>query len=124
MVKKANRDDVRALNMGIRVTAEERAFLYGKVKASGLSICEYVMRVVENKPMVSKLDVAAMSMELRRQANLLNRALSDEEWTVEDRAYIGSVLGACKSAYADLISAVKGGYDYVRRERRKRHEGT
>ncbi len=123
MVKKANRNDVRNHTIGICVTAKEREFLYGRARASGLTICEYLMRVVLKKPVVSKLDIAAMSMELRRQANLLIRTLSDEEWTDEDRAYIESVLAACKTAYADLIAAVKGGYDYVRRQRRKLHEG-
>ena len=67
----------RAIPMTIRMTESEKELIDGKVKASGMSKTDYLIKALSDKPIVSVANGAEILSELKRQGNNLNQAVKN-----------------------------------------------
>lgn len=102
--KKVNR--IRPYAYSFRVSAEEKQLIDGKVKASGLSKTDFLIKALSDKPIVCIDNSAEILTELKRQGNNLNQAVKSNYFGDITEQELLSVLNECKAVYRKLSAAI------------------
>ena len=103
---KANR--TRPYAYSFRVSAEEKQLIDGKVKASGLSKTDFLIKALSNKPIVCIDNSAEILSELKRQGNNLNQAVKSNYFGEATEREILSAVDKCKEVYSAILAAIGG----------------
>ena len=104
--KKVNR--ARPYAYSVRVSAQEKELIDGKVKASGLNRTEYLIRALSNKSIVSIDSGNEILAELKRQGNNLNQAVKNNYFgDITEQEFL-AVVDDCKRLYRRLSAAIGG----------------
>ena len=91
-----------------RATAEEKELIDAKLQASGLTMTEFIIRSITDKPVVVIDGGNEMLAELKRQGNNLNQAARNCYFYPDEKDQILSAVADCKAAYRALLSAIGG----------------
>ena len=91
-----------------RATAEEKKLIDSKLQASGLTMTEFIIRSITDKPVVVIDGGNEMLAELKRQGNNLNQAVRNCYFYPDEKESVLSAVADCKVAYRALLSAVGG----------------
>ena len=92
-----------------RVSEHEKNLLDGKVKNSGLSKTDYLIRALSDKPVVNVSSGTEILAELKRQGNNLNQAIKNCYFGHNTQTELLSAVAECKKIYAALQCAIGGG---------------
>ena len=90
------------------MTEEEKELIDGKVKASGLSKTDFLIKALSDKPIVCIDNGAEMLSELKRQGNNLNQAVKSNYLGNAIESEILSAVEECKRVYKAILSAIGG----------------
>ena len=104
--KKANRN--RPITYSIRLSEEERQLIDDKVKTSGLSRTDFLIRALTDKPVSVIANGGEILQELKRQGNNLNQAVRNCYFYPDEKDKVLSAAAECKRAYRALLSVIGG----------------
>ena len=90
------------------MTEAEKELIDGKVKASGLSKTDFLIKALADKPIVCIDNGAEILIELKRQGNNLNQAVKSNYFGDTTEQELLSVLNECKTVYRKLSAAIGG----------------
>ena len=79
-----------------------------KLQASGLTMTEFIIRSITDKPVVVMDGGNEMLAELKRQGNNLNQAVRNCYFYPDEKESVLSAVADCKVAYRALLSAIGG----------------
>ena len=91
-----------------RATAEEKEMIDSKLQASGLTMTEFIIRSITDKPVVVIDGGNEMLAELKRQGNNLNQAVRNCYFYPDEKDRVLSAAAECKRAYHALLSVIGG----------------
>ena len=91
-----------------RMTKEEKELIDGKVKASGLSKTDFLIKALSDKPIVCIDNGAEILSELKRQGNNLNQAVKNNYFGEATENEILSAVSKCKEVYSAILAAIGG----------------
>lgn len=91
-----------------RATAEEKELIDAKLQASGLTMTEFIIRSITDKPVVVMDGGNEMLAELKRQGNNLNQAVRNCYFSLDEKDKVLSTISDCKATYRTLLSAIGG----------------
>ena len=91
-----------------RATDKERQIINEKIKQSGLTMTEFVIRAITDKPITVVENVGEILTELKRQGNNLNQAVRNLYYDNDTRAELNSCVSKLKEIYKSLIAAMGG----------------
>ena len=98
----------RPITYSFRVSERERRIIDEKVKTSGLSRTDFLIRALTDKPVVVFERSGEMLQELKRQGNNLNQAVRNCYFYPDEKEQVLSAAAECKSAYRALLSVIGG----------------
>lgn len=90
------------------MTKEEKELIDKKVKASGLSKTDFLIKTLSDKPIVCIDNGAEILSELKRQGNNLNQAVKNNYFGEATENEILSAVDKCKEVYKAIIAAIGG----------------
>ena len=79
-----------------------------KLQASGLTMTEFIIRSITDKPVVVIDGGDEMLAELKRQGNNLNQAVRNCYFYPDEKDKVLSAVADCKAVYRALLSAIGG----------------
>lgn len=91
-----------------RATDKERQIIDEKIKQSGLTMTEFVIRAITDKPVTVVENVGEILTELKRQGNNLNQAVRNCYSDNDTRAELNACLAKLKELYKSMIAAMGG----------------
>ena len=91
-----------------RATAEEKELIDSKLQASGLTMTEFIIRSITDKPVVIIDGGNEMLAELKRQGNNLNQSVRNCYFCPDEKDKILSAVADCKAVYCALLAAIGG----------------
>ena len=71
-----------------RATDKERQIIDEKIKQSGLTMTEFVIRAIKDKPFTVIENAGELLVELKRQGNNLNQAVRNNYYGIETEGYL------------------------------------
>lgn len=98
----------RAITYSFRVSERERRIIDEKVKTSGLSRTDFLIRALTDKPVVVFECSGEILQELKRQGNNLNQAVRNCYFYPDEKESVLSAAAECKRAYRALLSVIGG----------------
>ena len=98
----------RPITYSFRVSERERCIIDEKVKASGLSRTDFLIRALTDKPVTVMSNGGEILQELKRQGNNLNQAVRNCYFYPDEKDKVLSAAAECKRAYHTLLSAIGG----------------
>ena len=98
----------RPITYSFRVSERERRIIDEKVKASGLSRTDFLIRALTDKPVVVFESSGEVLQELKRQGNNLNQAVRRCHFHPNEKEQVLSAAAECKRAYRALLSVIGG----------------
>ena len=90
------------------MTQSEKELIDSKVKASGLSKTDFLIKALSNKPIVCIDNGAEILSELKRQGNNLNQAVKSNYLGNATETELLSAVEECKRVYKAISSAIGG----------------
>ena len=96
----------RPITYSFRVSERERRIIDEKVKASGLSRTDFLIRALTDKPVVVFERSGEILQELKRQGNNLNQAVRNCYFYPDEKENVLSAAAECKRAYRALLSVI------------------
>ena len=96
----------RPITYSFRVSERERRIINEKVKTSGLSRTDFLIRALTDKPVVVIDGGNEMLAELKRQGNNLNQAVRNCYFYPDEKDKVLSAAAECKRAYRMLLSVL------------------
>ena len=99
----------RPITYSFRVSERERRIIDEKVKTSGLSRTDFLIRALTDKPVVVFERSGEILQELKRQGNNLNQAVRRCHFHPNEKAQVLSAAAECKRVYRALLSVIGGG---------------
>ena len=96
----------RPISYSFRVSERERRLIDDKVKTSGLSRTDFLIRALTDKPVVVIDGGNEMLAELKRQGNNLNQAVRNCYFYPDEKDKVLSATAECKRAYRMLLSVL------------------
>ena len=106
IIKKGTR--ARPYCYTFRMTAAEKELIDRKVKASGMSKTDFLIKALSEKPVVQVDNGAEILAELKRQGNNLNQAVKNNYFGRATERELLSCVDLCKKTYLKLIAAIGG----------------
>lgn len=91
-----------------RATEQERDIIDGKIKASGLTMTEFVIQAITGKSIFVFEGAGEILNELKRQGNNLNQAVRSGYYGRTTEREILSCVSELKKTYTVITSAVGG----------------
>ena len=91
-----------------RMTAAEKELIDRKVKASGMSKTDFLLKALSEKPIASIANGAEILSELKRQGNNLNQAVKNNYFGKATERELLSCVDLCKETYRKLLAAIGG----------------
>lgn len=98
----------RPITYSFRVSEQERRIIDEKVKTSGLSRTDFLIRALTDKPVVVFERSGEVLQELKRQGNNLNQAVRNCYFYPDEKESVLSAAAECKRAYRALLSVIGG----------------
>ena len=98
----------RAITYSFRASERERRIIDEKVKTSGLSRTDFLIRALTDKPVVVFERSGEILQELKRQGNNLNQAVRNCYFYPDEKEQVLSAAAECKRAYRALLSVIGG----------------
>ena len=98
----------RPITYSFRVSERERRIIDEKVKTSGLSRTDFLIRTLTDKPVSMIANGGEILQELKRQGNNLNQAVRNCYFYPDEKDKVLSVAEECKRAYRILLSVIGG----------------
>ena len=98
----------RPITYSFRVSERKLRIIDEKVKTSGLSRTDFLIRTLTDKPVVVFERSGEVLQELKRQGNNLNQAVRNCYFYPDEKEQVLSVAAECKSAYRALLSVIGG----------------
>ena len=98
----------RPITYSFRVSERERRIIDEKVKKSGLSRTDFLIRTLTNKPVTVIANGGEILQELKRQGNNLNQAVRNCYFYPDEKGKVLSAAEECKRAYRTLLSVIGG----------------
>ena len=98
----------RAITYSFRVSERERRIIDEKVKTSGLSRTDFLIRALTDKPVTVIANGGEILQELKRQGNNLNQAVRNCYFYPDEKDKVLSAAAECKRAYRTLLSVLGG----------------
>ena len=98
----------RPITYSFRVSERERRIIDEKVKTSGSSQTDFLIRALTNKPVTVIANGGETLQELKRQGNNLNQAVRNCYFYPDEKDKVLSAAAECKRAYHTLLSAIGG----------------
>ena len=91
-----------------RVSEQEKNLIDGKVAKSGLTMREFVIRAIINKPVIVIERGGEILTELKRQGNNLNQAVRNNHYGLNTEREIKSCIADLKELYRKISVAAGG----------------
>lgn len=91
-----------------RATEQERNIIDGKIKASGLTMTEFVIKAITGKSIFVFEGAGEMLNELKRQGNNLNQAVRSGYYDRATEQELLTCVTELKKTYTAITSAVGG----------------
>lgn len=91
-----------------RATDKERQIIDEKIKQSGLTMTEFVIRAITDKSITVVENAGEILTELKRQGNNLNQAVRNYYCDNGTGAELDSCVRKLKELYSVLIAAIDG----------------
>lgn len=91
-----------------RATDKERQIIDEQIKQSGLTMTEFVIRAIKDKPITVVENAGEILIELKRQGNNLNQAVRNNYYGNDTRAELNSCVSMLKEIYKRLIATIGG----------------
>lgn len=91
-----------------RATDKERQIIDEKLKQSGLTMTEFVIRAITDKSVTVVENAGEILTELKRQGNNLNQAVRNYYYDNDTRADLQSCVKELKQTYKSLVVAIGG----------------
>ena len=98
----------RPITYSFRVSERERRIIDEKVKTSGLSRTDFLIRALTDKPVSVIANGGEILQELKRQGNNLNQAVRNCYFYPDEKDRVLSAAAECKRAYHALLSVIGG----------------
>ena len=98
----------RPITYSFRVSERERRIIDEKVKTSGLSRTDFLIRALTDKLVVVFERSGEVLQELKRQGNNLNQAVRNCYFYPDEKEQVLSAATECKRAYRALLSVIGG----------------
>ena len=96
----------RPITYSFRVSERERRIIDEKVKSSGSSRTDFLIRALTDKPVVVFERCGEILQELKRQGNNLNQAVRNCYFYPDEKDKVLSAAAECKRAYRALLSVL------------------
>lgn len=96
----------RPLTYSFRISERERCIIDEKVKTSGSSRTDFLIRALTNKPVTVIANGGEILQELKRQGNNLNQAVQNCYFYPDEKDKVLSAAAECKRAYRTLLSVL------------------
>lgn len=96
----------RPITYSFRVSERERRIIDEKIKTSGSSRTDFLIRALTDKPVVVIDGGDEMLAELKRQGNNLNQAVRNCYFYPDEKDKVLSAAAECKRAYRTLLSVL------------------
>ena len=96
----------RPITYSFRVSEQERRIIDEKVKISGLSRTDFLIRALTDKPVTVIANSGELLQELKRQGNNLNQAVRNCYFYPDEKDKVLSAAEECKRAYRALLSVI------------------
>lgn len=91
-----------------RATDKERQIIDVQIKQSGLTMTEFVIRAIKDKPIIVVEHAGEILTELKRQGNNLNQAVRNNYYGIETERELKDCIGELKNLYRKIAIAVGG----------------
>lgn len=91
-----------------RATDKERQIIDEQIKQSGLTMTEFVIRAIMDKPIIVVENIGEILTELKRQGNNLNQAVRNNYYGIETERELKGCIGELKNLYRKIASVVGG----------------
>ena len=98
----------RPITYSFRVSERERRIIDEKIKSSGLSRTDFLIRALTNKSVTVIANGGEILQELKRQGNNLNQAVRNCYFYPDEKGKVLSAAAECKRAYRTLLSVIGG----------------
>ena len=105
--KKANR--TRQYSVSFRVSDREKEIIENKVKQSGMSKTDFLIKALSDKPITVIPNTSEILLELKRQGNNLNQTIKNTYFGYNTESELLSTLNELKRLYSKISEAVGGG---------------
>lgn len=91
-----------------RATEQERKMIDEKIKKSGLTMTEFVIRAITNKTVVDLPNGGEIMNELKRQGNNLNQAVKNIYYGASTEQELLNCIAELRRAYRTIEKAIGG----------------
>ena len=91
-----------------RVSEQEKNLIDDKLTKSGLTMREFILRSITNKPIIVIERIGEMLAELKRQGNNLNQAVRNNYYGLNTEREIKSCIADLKELYRKISVAAGG----------------
>ena len=88
-----------------RTTESERKIINEKVKASGLTMTDFIIRAITNQPIIVIEKSGEILNELKRQGNNLNQIVRENYYGLATKREILSCVAELKNVYLLIAQA-------------------
>lgn len=91
-----------------RATDKERQIIDVKIKQSGLTMTEFVIRAIMDKPIIVVENTGEILTELKRQGNNLNQAVRNYYCDNDTRTELLSCVKDLRQTYKSIVTVMGG----------------
>ncbi len=91
-----------------RATDKERQIIDEKIKQSGITMTEFVIRAIKDKPITVIENASEILAELKRQGNNLNQAVRNNYYGIETERELKGCIAELKNLYRKIANIVGG----------------
>ena len=91
-----------------RADEREKNLIDRAIATSGLTMTEFIIRSITNKPIIVAENTGEILTELKRQGNNLNQAVKGSYYGMDTETELKSCIAALKELYRKIANAVGG----------------
>ena len=91
-----------------RATEREREIIDEKIKASGLTMTDFIIKAITEKSVIVFENAGETLNELKRQGNNLNQLVKNNYYGMVMKRELSDCIAELKSAYKAIVNAVGG----------------
>lgn len=106
IIAKTNR--IRPCNYSFRLSEKEKEYLQNQLNKSGLSLTNYLLKLMLDKPILNISNGNEILMELKKQGNNLNQAVKNNYFGKTTEYELQNTLKQCKLLYSKISNLLTG----------------
>ena len=91
-----------------RATEREREIIDEKLKASGLTMTDFIIKAITEKSVIVFENAGETLNELKRQGNNLNQLVKNNYYGMAMKRELSACIAELKSAYKAIVNAAGG----------------